>query len=95
MAPSEEGDIFPLDDDSVMDVYNMSNDELHNKIVQARRNNFPDDHASPTFIRERVIVVDSNKNPNSISEANSAFVGAERSNTQYLMAHNKKLAQKL
>ena len=43
-----------------MDVYNLSFDELQKKIVQARRKKFLDDHASPAFMRERVIVEDTN-----------------------------------
>jgi len=39
--------------------------------------------------------VETNKNPNAITEANLAFVGVARSNTQYFMTANKKLAQKL
>lgn len=54
-----------------------------------------EDHASPTFTRERVIVVDTSKNPNVIIEANLAIGGATRLNTQYLMAKNKKLEQNL
>ena len=34
-VPSEQGDFFLLDDDPVMDVYNLSFDELQQRIIQA------------------------------------------------------------
>ena len=95
LVSSEEGEIVPLDDDLVMDVYNLSFDELQKRIVQAQRNNFMDDHASPAFNRERVIVPDTNKNPNSIFEAKLDFTGVVKYNTQYLMAENKNLVQNI
>ena len=61
-----------------MDVYNLSYNELQKRIVQAWRKHFWDDHASPTFIKERVIVVDTSKNPNAIVEAKLAFASATR-----------------
>jgi len=73
----------------------MSYDKFRKKIVQAQRKNFPNNHTSPAFIREMVIVVDTRKNPNVISEANLAFVAITRSNINYLMNKNEKLAQKL
>lgn len=92
---SKEGDVVLLDDDPTMDLYNLSYDEFQKRIVQARRKHFPDDHASLAFTRERVIVAGTSKNPNAIAEANSAFAGATRSNSHYLMAKNKQLAQNL
>jgi len=94
-APSEEGDVVPLDDDKVINVYNVSFDEFQKNIVQVERNHFLDDHASPTFFRERVIVVDTRKNLNSIVEDNLAFTGESRSNIQDLMTRNEKLEQNL
>ena len=88
---SVEGDIVSLDDDSVMDVYNLSYDG----ILQTRRNHLLDDHPSTTFIRERWIVVDISRNPNSIVEENLDFVGVTKSNTQYLTIMSKKLRQNL
>lgn len=73
LALTEEGDVVPLDDDLVIDLYNLSYDEFQKKIVQAWRNNFPNDHASPAFFRERVIVADTRNNPNAIIEANLAL----------------------
>lgn len=55
-ASSEEAGVVPLDEDLVMDVYTMSFDEFERRIIQAHRKHFPDDHASPSFVRERVIV---------------------------------------
>jgi len=54
-----------------------------------------DDHASSTFIGERVIVSDTRKHPNAIFEANLTYAGETRSNIQYFMAKNEKLAQNL
>lgn len=42
-----------------------------------------------------MIVADTNKNPNSIAEANLAIASETRSNTQYLTPKNKKLEQDL
>ena len=81
LAPNEEGDILPLDDDLVTDVYNLSHNELQERIVQTQRKHFPNDHASPAFIGEKVIVQDTSKNPNAIVEANLTVTGAARSNT--------------
>lgn len=94
-ASSEEGAIIPLDDDMVMDLYNLSYNEFQNKIVQARRKNFFYNHTSLTFIKERVIVADIRKNLNAIFKPNLAFAGAAISNTLYLMVENKQLAQYL
>lgn len=94
-APGEEGEFVSLDENLVMDTYNLSYDELQKKIVQACKKNFPDDLASPAFIRESVIVTNTRKNPNAIVITNLAFIGAEKSNIEYLMAKNKKLAKKL
>lgn len=80
LAPSEEGDIVPLDNDLVMEVYNMSYNELQKRIIQARKEHFLNGHTSLPFIRERVIVVDMRRNPNAIVEANLSFVGVMRPN---------------
>jgi len=88
----EEGDVVPLDDDLVMDVYNMSFAEFQKMIIQARKKNFLDDHSSLEFVRERVIVEDTKKHPNSIIEAKLAFSGATISSIQYLMPKNEQLA---
>ncbi len=65
-SPSEGGDVVPLDDDLVMDVYNMSFNEFQKRIVQEWRKYFLDDHTLPAFIRERLIVADTKKHPNTI-----------------------------
>lgn len=57
-APREEEEIVPLDDGMIMDTYNLTYDELQKNIVKARKKKFPNDLKSPTFIRERVIVMD-------------------------------------
>lgn len=56
LAPREKRDVVLLNDDLIIDVYNLSCDEFQKRIVKQRRNNFLDDHAKPTFIRERMIV---------------------------------------
>lgn len=91
----EKGYFFLLDDDLIMDVYNLSFHELQNRIVQAWRNQFLDDHASLAFIKERVIVSDTRKHPNAIVKAILAYEGETRSNVQYLMAKNEQLAHNL
>lgn len=53
------------------------------------------DHASPTFSRERVIVVDTSRNLNTTVEANLAFTSTIRSNTEYLRTESKKLIQNI
>ena len=78
-----------------MDVYNLSYNEIQVIILQMWRKHFSNDHASHAFIRQRVIVADTNKNPNAIVGANLSFAGPTRSNTQYLMTKNKQLAQNL
>lgn len=55
-VPNEKGEVVLLDDDLVMDMYNLSFDELQQRIIQARENHFLDDHASPTHMEERMIV---------------------------------------
>jgi len=88
LALREEGGVFPLNDDLVMDVSNISFNKFQRRIVQAWRNHFLDDRASLGFIRENVIVSDTKKHPNFISEANLAYAGATRSNIQYLTTEN-------
>lgn len=95
LDPSEEGEVFPLDDGPVMDMYNLSYNEFQKNIVQVCRNHFPDELASPTIIRETVIVTDIRKNLNAIFVTNVTFEGATKSNTKYLMTKNKKLAKNL
>ena len=92
---SEKGEVVLLDDDPVVDVYNLSFDELQKKIIQAQRKNFSDDHTSIAFVRKRVIVANTRKHPNAISEANLTFAREMRSNIQYLTIENEKLAQNL
>lgn len=80
LALSEQGDVFLLDDDSVIGVYNISFDEFQKRISQAQRKHFPDDNASTVFIRERVIMLDTRKHPNAYVEANLDYTGATRLN---------------
>ena len=79
---SEKREVVLLDDDSVMDVYNLSFDELQRKIVQAWINHFLDVHGSFSFMEERVIVSDTRKRPTVISQYISAYAGATSSNVQ-------------
>jgi len=63
--------------------------------VQAWKKHFLDGLASPSLIRERVIVIDTRRNLDAIVVVNLAFVGATKSNINYLMAEYKKLAKNL
>lgn len=92
---SKQGDIVLLDDDLVMDVYNLAFDELQKRIVQAWRNHFPNDHASSTFIKGRVIVSDIRKHPVSLSESSLAYARPTCSNVKSLIAKNEKMAKNL
>ena len=72
-ALSEEEEIIPLDGGLVMDMYNLTYDEIHKNIVQARKKIFLYDLAYPAFIRERVIVTYTRRNMNVIATANLSF----------------------
>lgn len=78
-----------------MDVYNISFDKLLNNIVQARRKYFLDDHTSPTFIKERVIVSNTRQHPTALTEANLAYAGETTSNVKYAMAKNEQMTKNL
>jgi len=93
-APSKEEEIIPLNDGPVMDTYNLTYEELHKNIVQVRKKHFLDDLASVAFIKEKVIVTNTIRNPRAIATANLAFAGASKSNTNYLMDEKKKLIKK-
>lgn len=72
-----------------MDMHNLTYDKLQKNIVQAKKKHFPNNLASLVFIRERVIVTETRRNPGTITAAKMAFAGASTSNTEYLMANNK------
>ena len=94
-VPSEQGDIVILDDDLVMDVYNLSFDKLQKRIVQVWRKHFLDDHTLPTFIKERVIVLDTRQHPTALAEAGLAYARETSSNVKFLLAENEKIANNL
>jgi len=94
-APWEEEEVFPLDDDPVMDMHNLSYDELQKKIIQAHKKNFLDGLGSPGFMRERGIMADTKKNPKAFAIASLAFIGAAKSNIEFLMDENKELTKNL
>lgn len=50
-TPSEQGDVVILDDDPIMDVYNISFEEFQKRIIQAWRKLFLDDHTPHAFIK--------------------------------------------
>lgn len=85
-VPSEQGEVGLLDNDRMMDVYNLSFDVLHKKIVQVRRKNFPDDHVSHAFMKERVIVSDVRKHPVFMANATLDYTRAMSSNVKFLLA---------
>lgn len=92
---SKQGEVFLLDDDLVMDVYNLSFDGLQKNIVQAQRNNVSYDHTSFAFVKERVIVSDVRKNSVTMVDATLAYVGATHSNVKFMLAKNEQMAEKL
>jgi len=55
------------------------------------RKHFPDDHASPALIKERVIVPDIRKHPTSLADATSTYVIATSSNVKILLVENEKM----
>jgi len=59
------------------------------------RKDFLDDHTSPTFIKERVIVSDTRNHPTALDEAILSYGGEKSSNVKYLMDENEKLAKNL
>lgn len=70
-----------------MDICSLTFDELQRKIVQARKKHFSNDLTHPTFINtEKVNVVETRKNPESIATTNLAFARDSKANTKYLMA---------
>lgn len=90
---SEQRDVVLLNEDAVMDMYNLSFNEFYKRIVQACRKHFQDDHTSLAFIKERVIVLDTKKNITSIVKI--ILAKATISNVYYLMAKNDKLVKNL
>lgn len=94
-APSKEEEFVPFDDGPVMETYNMTYDELHKNIVKSKKKRFPDDLASPTLIKERVIVTNTRRNQSTISTTNLAFIGNIKLSLKYLMAENKQFAKNL
>jgi len=46
-----------------MDTYNLTYDDVQNKIVQAIKKYFPNELTSHAFIRENVMVTNTRKNP--------------------------------
>lgn len=92
---SKKWDVFLLDDDPVMDVYNLSFDELQRKIVQMWSNHFPANHMSPAFIKERVIVSDVRKHPTSMADATFSYAGATSSNVKFVLVENEQMTKNL
>ena len=78
-----------------MDVYNLSFDELRQKIVQLQRNNFPDDHVSPTFMKEMVTVLDVRRHLIAMADATMSYAGATSLNAKFLLAENEQTAKNL
>ena len=95
LVPSKQGDFVLLHDDPGMDVYNLSFDELQKKIVQTYRKHFPDDHRSPAFMKERVIVSSVRKHPVALVDTTLAYVGDTSSNVKFLLSKNEKIEKNL
>lgn len=64
-------------------------------MVQEQRNNFPIDHASPTFMKERVIMSDVRNHLNSMEYSTKAYAKATRSNVKFLLAENDQMEKDL
>lgn len=94
-VPSEQGEVFLLNDDLMMDVFNMLFDELSQRIVQAQRKHFSNDHVSPAFMKERVIMPDVRKHPVAMVDATMAYGRATSSNVKFLLAENEQIAKNL
>lgn len=65
------------------------------RLYKKGRNIFLDDLASPTFIRERVIVANIRRNKSSIVVTNLDFTGSNKSNMKYMMDENKQFEKNL
>lgn len=81
---SKQGEVGLLNDDPMMDVYNLSFDELHQNIVHEKIKHFPNDHASPALMKERVIASDVRKHPFTMVDATMAYARATSSNVKFL-----------
>jgi len=92
---SEQGEVILLDGDPVMDVYNLSFDELQQKIIRAQINHFPNDHASPAFMKESVIMSYVRKHPVTMADATMAYARATSSNVKFLLAKNEQMENNL
>ena len=53
------------------------------------------DHTSPTFIKERVIVLDTRKHPTTLTKAILAYAGATSSNVKFLLVENQQMEKNL
>lgn len=62
-----------------MDICNLNLDELQNKIMKEKRNNFLGDLTNPIFIKEKMIVIETRKNLEVISKTNLAFARDSKS----------------
>jgi len=83
---SEKVEVVLLHDDLIVDVYNLSFDELQKRIVQVRRKHFLNDQASPAFLKERVIVSNIKKHMASLADATLAYGREMSSKVKFLLA---------
>jgi len=95
LVPSKQGEVVLLGDDLVMDVYNLSFDELKKKIVQVWRKKFLDDHVPRVFMKERMIVSDVRKHPFALTDATLAYARATSSNIKFLLPKNEQMENNL
>jgi len=72
-------------------MYNMAYGNLHKRIVQVRKKHLPRNLTSLAFIRERVIMTDTRRNPGVVVTAKFSFAGVSKSNTNYLLVEKKEL----
>lgn len=62
-----------------IDTYNLTYDEILKNIANVRKKHFLDNLTSPTFVRERVIMTNTKRDPGAIFVTNLASVGATKS----------------
>lgn len=92
---SEKGDIILLGDHLGTKMYNITFDESQYKFVQACRAHTPDEHASPAYLEERVIVSDVQKHPVASVDATNAYAKSTNSCVRLLIAENECMAKEL
>lgn len=58
--PIYEEEISPLDEGMVMEIFSLTYDEIQKKTIKATKKHFSDNLTHPSFIKENLIVMDTN-----------------------------------